>query len=504
MPAAAKKQKPVTSKRAPPSRIAGELLHPAAQLFPMLTTPELLELADDIKANGLRHPIVRHDGKILDGRNRLAACEIAGAAPRFEEWNGKGSATAYAISANLKRRHLNPSQLAMIAADALHLFEVEAKARQKEGARRGGLGRKVTAPGREASKGTAASAAAKAAGAGARSVERAKAVTKKSPELAKRVKAGEVTLKQAEKQIRKKDQIKAVKKYEPPAGSYSVIAADPPWPYEDELDGSDSARGGLPYPAMTIEEICALPVPADKDCALWLWTTNAHLLDGSAKRVLDAWGFEPKTMLTWVKDRMGAGRWLRGITEHCILAVKGKPVVDLKNQTTELRAPRRGHSEKPDEFYALVEELCPATSRLELFARATRSGWVTSGAEAPATKLGVCKSCGCTDTTPCPDGCAWVDADETLCTACVELDEADKPHAKAVVDRGDLCGAVDGKGDPCFHPDGHEGVHSNGRRTWKTKQSSAEAKRLREEALASLEARSGAPKKRRMIIEDRA
>ena len=101
-----------------------------------------------------------------------------------------------------------------------------------------------------------------------------------------------------------------------------------------------------------------------------------------AYRVLDAWGFEEKTILTWAKNRVGVGNWLRGQTEHCILAVKGSPVVTLRYQSTVLHAPVGEHSQKPDAFYALVEAICPARSRLELFARRQRPNWVCVGAEA--------------------------------------------------------------------------------------------------------------------------
>ncbi len=101
-----------------------------------------------------------------------------------------------------------------------------------------------------------------------------------------------------------------------------------------------------------------------------------------AFRVLDAWGFVEKTILTWVKNRIGVGNWLRGQTEHCILAVRGNPVVNLTNQGTVLHAPVREHSRKPEEFYEFVEGLCPGKSRLELFAREQRDGWVCGGAEA--------------------------------------------------------------------------------------------------------------------------
>lgn len=66
--------------------------HPACLLFPPIGDEELQALAADIKRRGLLHPIITHEGLILDGRNRLAACEIAGVEPSYEEWTGTGSA----------------------------------------------------------------------------------------------------------------------------------------------------------------------------------------------------------------------------------------------------------------------------------------------------------------------------------------------------------------------------------------------------------------------------
>jgi N6-adenosine-specific RNA methylase IME4 len=115
---------------------------------------------------------------------------------------------------------------------------------------------------------------------------------------------------------------------------------------------------------------------ADEDAILWLWTTNAHLR--VAFDVVKSWGFEYKTLLTWVKDRMGTGEWLRGQTEHCLLATRGKPVFIHGNHTTVLKALRREHSRKPEEFYILVEATCPG-SKVELFARQARAGWQAFG-----------------------------------------------------------------------------------------------------------------------------
>ena len=164
----------------------------------------------------------------------------------------------------------------------------------------------------------------------------------------------------------------------PPTGLFHVIVCDPPWSYW-KRSGDLTHRSRTPYPSMTVEEISALEVPAKSDCILWLWTTNAFMRQ--AFDVLDAWAFQEKTILTWVKDRMGTGDWLRGKTEHCLMAVKGKPLVELTNQTTALEAPVGKHSEKPQAFYDLVELLCPYTSRLEMFARSKRKGWVSWGSE---------------------------------------------------------------------------------------------------------------------------
>ena len=90
--------------------------HPIADLFPMLAEDELKELAADIAGRGLLQPIVLDtDGRILDGRNRLAACELAGVEPEFTTYEGNDP-DGYALSVNITRRHLTKGQQAMIAA----------------------------------------------------------------------------------------------------------------------------------------------------------------------------------------------------------------------------------------------------------------------------------------------------------------------------------------------------------------------------------------------------
>jgi N6-adenosine-specific RNA methylase IME4 len=164
---------------------------------------------------------------------------------------------------------------------------------------------------------------------------------------------------------KKAERIRAEPPPLPGNGPYRVIVADPPWQF-DETDEVSLRKGFGAYPRMTLKEICAKAVApiAMADSILWLWCTNFHLLKGEAMTVARAWGFEPKTMLTWGKDRMGTGRWLRGQTEDCIVAVRGKPIVTLTDQTTLLNAPVRGHSVKPV-FGSLkfAESGCPNAQR---------------------------------------------------------------------------------------------------------------------------------------------
>ena len=88
--------------------------HDLADIFPLLAGDEAKALARDIREHGLHELITLLEGKILDGRNRYNACLDVGVEPRFTLYQGDNPA-AYVVSRNLKRRHLNESQRAMVA-----------------------------------------------------------------------------------------------------------------------------------------------------------------------------------------------------------------------------------------------------------------------------------------------------------------------------------------------------------------------------------------------------
>lgn len=187
-------------------KIAGLETHPAADLFPLMEGAELKALAEDIKKNGLRNPVVLYaeNGKrlVLDGRNRLRACEMAGVMADTEFWVGEGSPVEWVVSQNLHRRHLTTSQRAIVAAGLVPMFEAEAHARQTEGLKRGDK-RPVSANLREREPVHAAQKAAEAVNVAPRTVESALRVQREAtPDVVEAIKAGEMTVHAAEESLK--------------------------------------------------------------------------------------------------------------------------------------------------------------------------------------------------------------------------------------------------------------------------------------------------------------
>jgi N6-adenosine-specific RNA methylase IME4 len=168
---------------------------------------------------------------------------------------------------------------------------------------------------------------------------------------------------------------------------YRTIVADPPWRYQD-VTRMSARTAEAHYPTMKVSEIAALPVAelAEDNAHLYMWVTNPIITeqrtDASPLSVVRAWGFEAKTLLTWVKPRWGMGFFYRGRTEHVIFEVRGTlPIPAEARETNVFEAPTGAHSQKPDSFLDMVERISPGPY-LELFARRQRFGWDTWGNEA--------------------------------------------------------------------------------------------------------------------------
>lgn len=214
-------------------------------------------------------------------------------------------------------------------------------------------------------------------------------VERQAPIIARAVAGEKVSAKTASKQfVRSEKEAKlAVKTKEASAslGSnvYSVLYADPPWRFEPRSrdTGLDRAADNH-YPTMTVQDICALAVPAADDAVLFLWATAPMLRE--AFSVIDAWGFFYKSHFIWAKDRIGTGYWARNRHELLLIATRGNIPAPAQGQQFEsviATARTDDHSVKPAIFAEMIEQMFPNASLLEMFARSPRVGWDVWGNE---------------------------------------------------------------------------------------------------------------------------
>jgi N6-adenosine-specific RNA methylase IME4 len=384
------------------------VFHPLADIFPLVEGQEFADLVADIKAHGLHEPIVIYEDKILDGRNRYRACLEAGVEPTFTAYTGDDP-VAYVVSLNLRRRHLSESQRAMVAAKLATLKLGDNQ--YTEGLPIGrssellNVGERSVARAREVID-RGATELVHAVEQGTVSVSAAADVAALPAQEQREIVArGEREILRAAQEIRaRKAEMRRAERIErlaitcnqnspfPSDRRYAVIYADPPWHFEVYNEESGVARAaGNHYPTMSLEEICALPVShlATDAAALFLWTTAPHLPE--ALQAVAAWGFTYKTHAVWVKDWIGLGYFVRNQHELLIVATRGDmPSPSPGNRPPSvISVPRREHSQKPDETYALIERMYPGLPKIELFARQTRPGWQVWGNEVrPETALG--------------------------------------------------------------------------------------------------------------------
>lgn len=421
----------------------GELeFHPLANLFPLIEGQPFDDLVADVKAKGIREPIVLFEGKILDGRNRFRAGRAAGilqpdgwtfdlefqVGPTRREFRpeAEGDPLAFVLSLNLHRRHLTESQRAMVAA-------------KLESYRHGGSRRGDGATDQEAnlpveSIALTRSEAAEIAKVSPRSVTSARAVLDHgAPELVAQVEQGGIAVSAAADIARlpiaeqqdvirnadpaalyrvikeKRDAKTALKKEQRDAKEaalaekisagnaalagmvvarkrYGVILADPEWRFEpfSRESGMDRAPENH-YPTTPTDEICARPVRelAADDAVLLLWATVPMLPD--ALRVMAAWGFTYKSHACWLKDVVGTGYWFRN--QHELLLVGTRGAIPAPAMGTQFRSalayPVGEHSEKPPFAHEIAEAYWPNLPKIEMNARTAREGWDLWGAEAP-------------------------------------------------------------------------------------------------------------------------
>lgn len=370
-------------------------LHDLCKLFPPMLEDQFNSLIDSIRDHGLLTPIMLHEGKILDGRHRYKACINLGIEPLFETYEGE-DALSYVIALNLSRRHLDESQRAMIGGKLAALR---------------GMGRpKKESP--QISGITAKEAAAKM-NVGTRLVESAKKVLKEGTlELQDAVDSGQIAVSVAAKiaELDPDQQAEVIASPRPDQAIkkiarqgkeqelaertiiqtmhsdgklYGVIYADPPWKYETFSENGMDRSADNHYPTMSMFDMLTLDVPAADDCVMFMWATVPMLPE--ALDLLDTWGFEYKSHIVWIKDRIGTGYWTRNKHEMLLIGTKGKvPAPAMGTQPPSvIELPLGRHSEKPEFFADMISTLYPTTPKLEMFARIGRMGWDVIGNEAP-------------------------------------------------------------------------------------------------------------------------
>lgn len=169
-------------------------------------------------------------------------------------------------------------------------------------------------------------------------------------------------------------------------GDFPIIMADPPW----------DIHMSLPYGTLTDDEMVKLPIQClQTDGVLMLWVTGRAMELG--RHCFERWGYRCVGELIWVKTnqlqrliRTGrTGHWLNHTKEHCLVGVKGKPMLNNNIDCDVIVAEVRETSRKPDEVYGVLERLMPGTRKLEIFGRKhnTRPGWITVGNQLGETRL---------------------------------------------------------------------------------------------------------------------
>lgn len=159
-------------------------------------------------------------------------------------------------------------------------------------------------------------------------------------------------------------------------GPFGVIYADPPWTYQQKGVQGAAAKQ---YPLMTDDELCAMQIPAAKDCVLYMWTTSPLLESGL--RVMQAWGFRYKSQAVWDKKRTGIGFWWLEQHEILMVGVRGnvKPPPPSLRKSSVILCGRGRHSAKPEQVRQWIEQWYPDVPKLEMFSRIKRPGWEVFG-----------------------------------------------------------------------------------------------------------------------------
>lgn len=349
--------------------------HPDSDLVPAMHAQEWQTFLLDVSERGILDPLeITRGGVVLDGRHRLRAARELALRSLPVRVVSPDDQVAHMLLGALQRRHLSQSQKAALAVQ-LDVCQHARRYGKKRSRANLHTGEVATLPPRgERSR----EIAARTAGVSPRLVQDAITIYDTDPDLFARVKAGELPLHRARRELTRQHRYAQLNTPTPlPDGAFELVYADPPW----QLGNPDSDYAPEQYyPTLPLDEIAALQVPAAEDALLYLWAVNSHLPD--ALTVMQAWGFDYRGCEAWVKPSIGMGVWTRNRHELLLIGRKGhaSPAPRKLLLDSVIEAARGAHSEKPAIVYQRLEHLYPEHSKLELFARGrTRKGWTAWG-----------------------------------------------------------------------------------------------------------------------------
>ena len=222
--------------------------HPLADVFPAMSAGEFDALVKDIGERGQLEPVALYEGRVLDGRHRVRACRAAGRDVEYHNLGEDVDPVRYVVGANLRRRHLTPSQKAALAADLEH----------------GVRGR----PGKAATlHGFSREDATEITGANVRSTAKASEVKRKAPELHEEVRAGTFSVDDAVKVADKPAEVrKAALEMVAESGGATTLSKAVMRIEAAALEDSEAARTeprqselpNTPLPPVAVKVACSL------------------------------------------------------------------------------------------------------------------------------------------------------------------------------------------------------------------------------------------------------
>jgi len=355
------------------------------ELIPPLQKEELVGLEESIKNDGCRQPITLWGKIIVDGHNRYKICTENRIQFRVDsvpkDVIDRTDALLWIIRNQLHRRNLSTYDRGVLA---LRLKkEISEKAKEQQ------IRKPESVPQNSAEQTPIETRKelAKAARTSHDTIHKIEKIESSdtTDEIKDDIRTGKISINKVYSDIRHKEKVKdniklkeESKKLETDK-KYDIILADPPWKYEFSKTKSRSIEAH--YPEMELNAIKEINIPTRKDSVLFLWATSPKLKD--ALDIMQSWGYEYKTNMVWVKDKIGMGYYARSQHELLLIGTIGKPQLpnEKDRPSSIISSTRKEHSKKPSEVYDLIERMYPKQDYLELFARNKRDGWDSWGNE---------------------------------------------------------------------------------------------------------------------------